>query len=333
MLKTLIITDQDLDFNKYIQGDQKLKKLLAAVALSVTSFFAIGQSSQTPVNITAVSPLPSPAQFASYGGLNATFTFATQNTLNAQFCAGSDVCTLPTAPSGVYAYTVANTRWGTYKLNNPNAGSCSPGITFNGLQYCLLEFHFHGPSEHWVNNSATDLEVHFVYFKLSDLQSAARGLCYADSLLVLGQRMVGNGNTANAAWTTVFNAIPAANSTGASSGTVSFNIASLMGIANFNTAPSYRYSGGLTAPISIATLGATSSCVANTNPNNGSPWWGNPQRQLTVGAYPQIVTWVLFRQPIQLSVAQVQQFKTVFPDGNARAVQPTGTTIYFANPN
>jgi carbonic anhydrase len=33
-------------------------------------------------------------------------------------------------------------------------------------------------------------------------------------------------------------------------------------------------------------------------------------------------------------VAQVQQFKTVFPDGNARSVQPnTGATVYIANPN
>jgi carbonic anhydrase len=147
--------------------------------------------------------------------------------------------------------------------------------------------------------------------------------------------MVGNGNTANAAWTNVFNAIPAVNATGAVSGsTVSFNIASMMGISNFNTAPSYRYSGGLTAPISIGTLGAPSTCVATTNPNNSRPWWGNPQRQLTEETYPQIVSWVLFKQPIQLSVAQVQQFKSVFTDGNARAVQPNGgATVYYANPN
>lgn len=309
-----------------------MKKFITLITLSILTFIVNAQSSQTPVNITTVTNQLSPAQFTSFSGLNATFTFQTQNTLNAQFCAGTDVCTLPTAPTGSNAYTVANTRWGTYKLNNPNAGSCSPSITFNSLQYCLLEFHFHGPSEHLVNNSATELEVHFVYFKLTDA-TGPYGLCNADSLLVLGQRMVGNGSVANAAWTNVFNAIPTANSTGAISGTVSFNIASLMSIANLNTAPSYRYSGGLTAPISIATLGAASTCVSNTNPNNGRPWWGNPQRQLTQQAYPEIVSWVLFRQPIQLSVAQVQQFKTRFADGNARAVQPVETTIYYANPN
>jgi len=312
----------------------KMKKtnFIAVITTIMISFGVYAQGSQTPVNITSVSAQPSPAQFTLYSGLNATFTFSTQNTQNAQFCQGSDVCNLPTASAGAYAYTVANTRWGTYKLNNPNAGTCAPNITFGGQQYCLLEFHFHGPSEHWVNNSATDLEVHFVYFKLADA-TGPYGLCNADSLLVLGQRMVG-GYATNSAWANVFNAIPAVNNAGAYSGsTVSFNIASMMGMANFNTAPSYRYSGGLTAPISIATLGAASTCVANTDPANSRPWWGNPQRQLTVGAYPQIVSWVLFKQPIFLSNAQVLQFKSVFPDGNARAIQPVGTTIYYANPN
>jgi carbonic anhydrase len=321
-----------------------MKKFITLITLSMLTFIVNAQSNQTPVNITTITNQVSPSQFSSYGGLNATFTFQTQNTLNAQFCAGTDVCTLPTAPTGSNAYTVANTRWGTYKLNNPNAGSCSPSITFNSLQYCLLEFHFHGPSEHLVNNSATELEVHFVYFKLTDA-TGPYGLCNADSLLVLGQRMVGNGSVANAAWTNVFNAIPTANASGAyaSTGTtqLTLNVQTLMGIpgGNINSAPSYRYLGGLTAPISIATLGQangnqSNSCVANVNPNNGQPWWGNPQNQLTNGAYPEIVQWVLFRQPIQLSVAQVNQFKAKFPDGNARSVQPnTGTTIYLANPN
>jgi carbonic anhydrase len=154
--------------------------------------------------------------------------------------------------------------------------------------------------------------------------------------------MVGSGNSANAAWTNVFNAIPVANASGAYSGTsLNLNIQTLMGIpgGNINAAPSYRYQGGLTAPISIATLGQangnqSNSCVANSNPNNGQPWWGNPQNQLNNGAYPEIVQWVLFRQPIPLSVAQVNLFKAKFPDGNARAVQPnTGVTINLANPN
>ena len=319
-----------------------IKSVIAAMAIGLASFVAVAQSNQTPVNITAVTPQGSPTQLTSYGSINSSYTFNLQNTTNAQFCQGSDSCTLPTASSGANAYTVSNTRWGTYKLNNNNPGACAPSVTYGGSQYCLLEFHFHGPSEHWVNNSATDLEVHFVFFKLSDAVSGARGLCASDSLLVMGQRMVGNGNTANSAWTTVFNSIPTANASGAySGGSLSLNIQTLMGIpsGNINAAPSYRYSGGLTAPISIATLGQTNgnqsnSCVANVNPSNGQPWWGNPQNQLTNGAYPEIVQWVLFRQPIQLSVAQVNQFKAKFPDGNARSVQPnTGTTIYLANPN
>jgi len=306
---------------------------LATIILALAPLVATAQS-QTPINITAATVQSSPAQFTSYSGLNATFTFTTQNTLNSLFCntAAGDVCTLPTATDGVNAYPVANTRWGTYKLNNPNAGSCAPSVTFGGAQYCLLEFHFHGPAEHWVNNSVTDLEVHFVYFKLADA-TGPYGLCNADSLLVLGQRMVGKGSTDNQAWKNVFDAIPVANASGADSGSTSFNIASMMGMANFNTAPSYRYSGGLTAPISIGTLGAASTCVATVDPANSRPWWGNPQRQLTQQTYPQIVSWVLFRQPIGLSLAQVAQFKAKFPDGNARAVQPATSTVYITNPN
>ena len=302
---------------------------------------AVAQSNQTPVNITTVTPGGATA-ITSYGSMNTTYTFNLQNTTNAQFCQGTDNCSLPTAQTGANAYTISNTRWGTYKLNNAVPGACAPSITYGGVQYCLLEFHFHGPSEHWVNGGATDLEVHFVFFNLADATSGPRGLCSANSLLVLGQRMVGNGNSANAAWTNVFNAIPVANASGAYSGTsLSLNVQTLMGIpgGNINAAPSYRYLGGLTAPISIATLGQangnqSNSCVANNNPNNGQPWWGNPQNQLTNGAYPEIVQWVLFRQPIQLSVAQVNQFKAKFPDGNARSVQPnTGVTINLANPN
>jgi len=325
---------------------------IAAIAIGLASFFAAAQSNQTPVNITTVTPGGATA-ITSYSSMNTTYTFNLQNTTNAQFCQGSDICDQPTASAGKYPYTVANTRWGTYKLNNAVPGACAPSITYGGVQYCLLEFHFHGPSEHWVNGGATDLEVHFVFFNLNDATSGPRGLCAANSLLVMGQRMVGSGNSANTNWATVFNSIPATNPTGgyASSYTtpippygppysLNLNIP-LMGIpgGNINTAPSYRYLGGLTAPISIATLGQangnqSNSCVANSNPNNGQPWWGNPQNQLNNGAYPEIVQWVLFRQPIQLSVAQVNQFKAKFPDGNARSVQPnTGVTINLANPN
>ena len=321
-----------------------IMSVFVVIAIGLASFVATAQSNQTPVNITTVTPGGATA-ITSYSSMNTTYTFNLQNTTNAQFCQGTDDCSLPTAQTGANAYTISNTRWGTYKLNNAVPGACAPSITYGGVQYCLLEFHFHGPSEHWVNGGATDLEVHFVFFNLADATSGPRGLCSANSLLVMGQRMVGNGNSANAAWTNVFNAIPTANASGAyaSTGTTQLvlNVQTLMGIpgGNINTAPSYRYLGGLTAPISIATLGQangnqSNSCVANSNPNNGQPWWGNPQNQLNNGAYPEIVQWVLFRQPIPLSVAQVNQFKAKFPDGNARAVQPnTGVTINLANPN
>jgi len=343
---------------------------MATIIMALTPFIAAAQTStQTPVNITQLSSYGggTPAQFGNWANLNTTFTFTTQNTTNANFCqANSANPTLfpansscvnnqnaaqATASQGIYA----NSRWGTYKLNNSltNFLACSPSITLTptggpASTYCLLEFHFHGPSEHFVNSSATDLEVHFVFARLSDTASAP-GLCQRDSLLVLGFRMVGNGSTPNAAWANVFNQLSPgtlpATATGAGPNTpVTFNIYNMMGNINPNTAPSYRYLGGLTAPIGTGTLSAASTCVADTNTSSlpaappasaGPAWYGNPQQQLNTGLYPQIVAWVLFKQPIPLSVAQVNAFKSVFADGNARGVQPilNSTPIYYANPN
>lgn len=40
-----------------------------------------------------------------------------------------------------------------------------PGSTihYNGLDYELLQFHFHHPSEHTINGEAADMEIHFVH--------------------------------------------------------------------------------------------------------------------------------------------------------------------------
>jgi carbonic anhydrase len=318
----------------------KIKNLASMLLLFMASA-AFAQSNQTPINIAVLTAQPSPTQFTNFSSLNGTYTFGTQNTTNSNFCVnGADLCTASISPVDVYPSTIANTRWGTYKLNNPDAKSCSPSILFGGLQYCLLEFHFHAPSEHFVMNSATDMEVHFVFFKYIDVVPAPNTngtICNSDSLLVLGLRMVGGRGT-NAAWTSIFNSIPAVNPIGSPSGsTVSFNIADLMGIPNINTAPSFRYSGGLTAPISRGALGIAgypnimgSTCLNDQIPGAA---WGNPQNQLYLGRMPKIVSWVLFKQPVYLSNAQVQQFKTAFPDGNARAVQPVNVTVYYANPN
>ncbi len=57
---------------------------LATIILALAPMVATAQS-QTPINITATTVQGSPAQFTSYSGLNATFTFQTQNTLNGLF--------------------------------------------------------------------------------------------------------------------------------------------------------------------------------------------------------------------------------------------------------
>ena len=113
---------------------------LFAIAIGLTSYFAIAQSNQTPVNITTVTPGGATA-ITSYSSMNTTYTFNLRNTTNAQFCQGTDNCSLPTAQTGANAYTISNTRWGTYQLINDVPGACAPTITYGGVQYCLLEFH------------------------------------------------------------------------------------------------------------------------------------------------------------------------------------------------
>jgi hypothetical protein len=326
-----------------------MRKIIVAITLSLISLVTIAQT-QTPINITTVVTATPGANdtISAYSSLNTNFTFLTQNTTNSAFCNTTDTCTATTAQTGSSAYTISNTRWGTYKLNNPNflpnppgnaSVACNPTLTYGSNQYCLVEFHFHGPSEHWVNNSAADLEIHFVFAKATDFVSG--NICSSNSLVVLGWRLVGSGSSTNSYYQSLFSGIPATSANGAISGSITVNPAYLMNLTNLNSAPSYRYSGGLTAPLgsSVLTLSpggmSASPCIAP----GGTP--GNPQSQLTAGKYPQIVQWVLYRQPIILTPAQVQVFKNVFPDGNARSIQPnanpynsnTPTTVYLYNPN
>jgi carbonic anhydrase len=69
---------------------------------------------------------------------------------------------------------------------------------------------------------------------------------------------------------------------------------------------SYRYNGSLTAP---ANLGCA-------NPP------GNPVDQLKSREFPEVVSWVLLKDTIEMSEAQIAKFKALFPKGNARPPQP-----------
>lgn len=47
----------------------------------------------------------------------------------------------------------------TIQVNTPDSG----GIVLNGEDYKLLQFHFHGPSEHAVDGEPYPMEIHFVH--------------------------------------------------------------------------------------------------------------------------------------------------------------------------
>lgn len=77
---------------------------------------------------------------------------------------------------------------------NVDAGS---SITYNGITYNLLQFHFHAPSEHQWNSEHAAMEVHFVH------QDANSG-----NLAVVGV-LLNIGDSDNAGFADVFSNLPA----------------------------------------------------------------------------------------------------------------------------
>jgi carbonic anhydrase len=68
---------------------------------------------------------------------------------------------------------------------------------------------------------------------------------------------------------------------------------------------SYRYAGSLTAP---AELGCSYPP-------------GNPNQQLASGYLPEVVSWVVLKETIQMSEQQIARFQALFPNGDARGPQ------------
>jgi carbonic anhydrase len=149
----------------------------------------------------------------------------------------------------------------TIQVNCKSSGS----IAIEGHDFDLLQFHFHHPSEHKLNDQSFDLECHFVH------KSAQAGLA------VLG--VFFRPGAPNAALQPVFDAMPA--ETGQEVPLAGLDLTALL-------PPSggyFRYKGSLTTP----------PCG-------------------------EIVTWTVFKDPIEASPEQVAKFAAMFPM-NARPVQ------------
>jgi len=104
-------------------------------------------------------------------------------------------------------------------------------ITYNGITYNLLQFHFHAPSEHEWNGEQTAMEIHFVH------QDPNSG-----NLAVVGI-LLNVGDAENVAYSDIFNNLPAEESEPIESDIVVDLNAMMPEDAGF-----YTYQGSLTTP-------------------------------------------------------------------------------------
>ncbi len=194
-------------------------------------------------------------------------------------------------------YRLADNRWASLKAY-PEPASAAAEIKFGGVDYKLDEFHFHTPSEHLVNGQVTEMEVHFVFAN----EHAAP--CSASQLLVVGQRIT--KGAANTELNKIFGpTVSLPPQYGVFTKVDNFTVMNVLtGLDD-----SYRYPGSLTAPVNPEHLGG---CP---NPPGGET------QQLVSGQLPEVVSWVVLRQTIQMSEAQLARFHALFPNGDARGPQ------------
>lgn len=103
-------------------------------------------------------------------------------------------------------------------------------ITYNEIEYQLLQFHFHHPSEHTVNGEPADMELHFVH------QSENGNLAVVGVMLMAGDEM-------NEAYAVIFDNLPVEEGEPDAMG-MSVTLADLLPADT----TFYTYNGSLTTP-------------------------------------------------------------------------------------
>jgi carbonic anhydrase len=141
------------------------------------------------------------------------------------------------------------------------------GVELDGTRYELLQFHFHTPAEHVLDERRFPVEQHFVH-------RAADG-----KTLVLGLFLTGGGR----------------------GGTLQDDV--LRELPE-ECGPEHDVSGDL--------AGALPSDLS-TFRYDGS---------LTTAPFTEDISWLVLRRPVEVEHATVDRYRDLFPDGNARELQP-----------
>lgn len=177
------------------------------------------------------------------------------------------------------ALSVVNTgspgEFATVRAELPESNSRLTIAEENGdVNYKLLQFHYHAPSEHELNGRKFPLEMHLVH--------RVNG---TGPFLVVGV-FVREGRE-NSELAKIFSHLP--DEKDERRAVARFNLTKLLpqGLESF------RYNGSLTTP-----------------------------------DFQEGVKWVVLAEPIEMSRQQIDNFKQLFPQGNAREIQPlNGRTI------
>ena len=154
-------------------------------------------------------------------------------------------------------------------------------ITLDNRRYELVQFHFHRPSEHLVDGSPYDMELHLVHQDPN-----------AYALAVLGI-LLKQGKT-NSALEMVWEHMPMTEGPEQSIKDVTIDANQLI---PSDTDSFYHYYGSLTTP----------PCS-------------------------EIVDWLVYKQPIEVSAAQIAKFADAIPFANARPAHPLNNRFLLESP-
>ena len=183
-------------------------------------------------------------------------------------------------------------EWATLRADVPRGSH----VTVDGQRYDLLQFHFHTPAEHAVDHARSPMEVHFVH-----LREGAQP-CQPGALLVIGARILSGASHGELDKIFGLAGLPRDAQAGAVA-VPHFDIGRVLPpLTNV-----WRYAGSLTAPAAFDTCTLAEGTVA---------------QQLASGIFPMRVTWMVLRDEIEMSAAQIARFRSLFEEGNARELQP-----------